>query len=73
MHFQGTGMKITACGQRHLGAASGTRTFVEEFVSGKVRGWVVEIEKLSTIAKFQPQTAHTACTHGVMHRWTFLM
>ena len=30
--FQGTGVMITTCGQRHLVAALGDRTFVEEYV-----------------------------------------
>ena len=71
--FQGTGVKITSQGQRHLGSALGAKAFVEEYVIEKVTGWVKEIEKLSTIARFQPQAAHTVFTHGMMHRWTFLM
>ena len=73
LHFQGTGVMITTRGQRHLGAALGDRTFVEKYVVNKVSGWVKEIEELLTIAKFQPQAAHTVLTHGLMHRWTFLM
>ena len=73
LHFQGTGVMITTRGQRHLGAALGDRTFVEEYVVDKVSGWVKEIEELSTIAKFQPQAAHTVLIHGLMQRWTFLM
>lgn len=71
--FQETGVKITTQGQRHLGAAIGSRNFVEDFVREKVLVWVSEIEKLSRIASFQPQAAHTVFTHGLMHRWTFLM
>ena len=63
----------TTRGQRHLGAALGDRTFVREFVVEKVTGWVKEMEKLSTIARVEPQAAHTVYTHGLMHRWTFLM
>ena len=72
-HFQGTGVMITARGQRHLGSAVGVKTFVEEFVVEKVMGWVKEVEKLSTIARFQPQAAHVVFTHGLTHRWNFLM
>ena len=72
-HFQGTGVMITACGQRHLGSVLGVKTFVEEFVMEKVTGWVKEVEKLLIIARFQPQAAHAVFTHGLMHRWTFLM
>ena len=71
--FQDTGVKVTTQGQRHLGAALGFRNLVEDFVQEKVSLWVSEIEKLSKIAKFQPQAAYTVFTHGLMHRWTFLM
>ena len=53
LHFQGTGVMITTCGQRHLGAALG------EFVVEKVTGWVKEMERLATIARVQPQASHT--------------
>ena len=42
--FQGTGVMMTTCGQRHLGAALGDRTFVEEYDVDKVSGWVKKIE-----------------------------
>ena len=70
--FQGTDVMITIRRQRHLGAPLGVKTFIEEFVEEKVRGWVREAERLSTIVRFQPQ-AHTVFTYGLMHRWTFLM
>ena len=34
-----SGVKITKDGQRHLGAALGTQTFVEVFVTGKIHEW----------------------------------
>ena len=37
---------------------------MEYFVQKKVSLWVSEFEKLSRIAKFQPQAAHVAFTHG---------
>ena len=67
-HFQSTGVMITARGQRHLGSVLGFKTFVEEYVMKKVMGWVKEVEKLSTIARFQPQAAHAVFTHGLMHK-----
>ena len=45
--FEGTGVNITSQGKRHLGAALGTRTFVEEYVQRKVADWVDEVERLS--------------------------
>jgi len=71
--FHDTGVKVTSQGQRHLGAALGSKNFVEDFVREKVSLWVSELEKLSRIAKYQPQAAHVVYTHGLMHRWTFLM
>ena len=38
--FQGTGINITTQGKRHLGAALGTRMFVEEYGHSKVAGWI---------------------------------
>ena len=49
--FAGTGVNVTAEGKRHLGAAVGTRSFVESYVMKKVEKWKSEIEKLSDIAK----------------------
>ena len=38
--FQGTGVSITVDGRRHLGAAIGTHSFVENYVQRKVSGWI---------------------------------
>ena len=70
--FEGTGISITAEGKRHLGAAIGNPTFKQQYVQNKISGWVKEIERLSTVANTQPQTAYTAFTHGVASRWTYL-
>ena len=72
-HFQGTGVNITTEGQRHLGAALGSRPFAHDFVKQKVNKWTSEIESLSDIAKVQPQAAYAVLTHGLMNEWTFLM
>ena len=71
--FAGTGINVTAEGKRHLGAAMGTRSFVESYVSKKVEKWKCEIEKLSEIAKSQPHAAYTALTKGLCSRWNFLL
>ena len=70
--FQGTGVVITSEGQRHLGSAIGTRSFVECYVEGKISEWMTELESLSTIAMTQPQAAYAAPTHGLMSKWTYL-
>ena len=70
--FADTGISITTSGHRHLGAALGSRTFTEEFVSAKVQDWVVAIERLSVIAGTQPHAAYAAFTHGLQSRWVYL-
>ena len=70
--FQGTGVSITEEGRRHLGAAIGTRSFVEGYVHHKVSNWVQEVERLSSIAATQPHAAYAAFTHGLTSKWTYL-
>lgn len=70
--FHDSGIAITTSGKWHLGAALGTRTFVEEYVTQKVSEWTKEIESLSTIAISQPHAAYAALTHGAISKWTYL-
>ncbi|XP_050739099.1 uncharacterized protein LOC127009782 [Eriocheir sinensis] len=71
--FRGSGVTVTKDGQRHLGAVIGTEVYKKEYVGDKVAEWVKEIEALSAIAKTEPHAAYSAYTHGIQHRWTFLM
>ena len=71
--FQGTNVQITCLGQRHLGAAIGSRSFTEEYVSKKVKLWCDEILTLSNIAKTHPHSAYAAFVHGVLHKWNYVM
>ena len=70
--FQNTGINITVDGKRHLGAALGSRQFVEEYVQNKVDGWVKEIDRLSSFAVSHPHAAYAAFTHGLSNKWTYL-
>ena len=65
-------MKIVCDGERHLGAAVGTKEFRERYVSAKVEKWVKDIKELSEIAKDEPQAALSAFTKALCHRWTFI-
>ena len=49
----------------------GTRRYIEEVVSNKVREWVAEIEELTSFAVTQPQAAYAALMHGVMEKWNY--
>ena len=67
-----TNIFITREGKRHLGAAIGSSSFVETFVSNKVEEWREEIEKLSSVAGSQPHAAHAAFVHGMKHKWSYI-
>ena len=71
--FANTGVQITRRGKRHLGAALGISSFVEEYDGIKVREWTEQIHLLSTIASSQPHAAYAAFTHGLAGRWTYLL
>ena len=60
-------------GQRHLGAAIGTRLFTEEYVSRKVKTWSDELLTLSSIAETHPHSAYCASVHGVVPKWNYAM
>ena len=70
--FQGTKVNITTEGKRQLGAALGTRSFVEEYVRQNVAAWAQEIEYLSSIAITQTHMAYAAFIPGLMNKWMFL-
>ena len=70
--FEGTGIQITKEGQRHLGAALGTQTFIERYVTEKVHEWSKEVNKLAEIATSQPHAVYAALTHGLQSKWTYL-
>ena len=66
--FQGSGIPITSEGKHYLGAAIGSESFANSYVSEKVSQWITEIELLSQISLTQP---HSAFTHGLSSRWTY--
>ena len=70
--FSRTMVRISIQGRRHLGAALGSRLFVESYVSQCVENWTGELQRLSHIAASQPQAAYTAFVHGVRSKWRFL-
>ena len=71
--FDGTDINVTCDGRRHLGAALGSRSYLEEYVGNKVETWVQEILKLSEFAMSQLQTAYAAFSFGVRHKWTHFL
>ena len=71
--FKDTSINVTVQGQKHLGAARGSKEYLEEYVSEKVINWINEIAKLAELALFQPQACYAAYTFGLKHRWTYFL
>ena len=67
------GVQIIDQGQRHLGAALGSRDFTEEFVAKKVSAWSSEVLTLAEIATSCPRAAFCAFTHGIIGWWVYIM
>ena len=55
--FAGTGINITTEGGKHLGAALGQRSYLEEYVGSKVKEWISEVTLLGEFAISQPKLA----------------
>jgi len=53
-----------------LGAAIGSRSFTESYVSKKVKMWILT---LSSIAETHPHSAYSAFTHNVKHHRSYVM
>ena len=71
--FRGTDITISSEGERYLGSAVGTSSFISHYVGRKVECFVNEVEKLSKIAKTQPHAAYCAFTHGLISKWNYLL
>ena len=71
--FEGTKFKISTHGQRHLGAALGSREYLEEYFSSKVEDCVGQMVKLAEFAMLQPQACYAGFTFGLWHRWTHFL
>ena len=55
--FRDTAINVTTEGHKHLGAALGSRSFLEEYDGERVDEWVNEVAKLADFAISQPQAA----------------
>ena len=51
--FKDTSINVTVQGQKHLGAAIGSREYLEEYVSEKVTNWINDIAQLVEFALSQ--------------------
>ena len=71
--FAGAGINVTSEGRKHLGASIGSEAFKTAFVTKKVQKWVEEVNKLAEVALTEPHVAYAAYTHGLQHKFTYLM
>ena len=71
--FGDTGINITSHGREYLGSVIGSPDFCEEFVKEKVEEWTCEIKILAPFAKTHPHAAYATHTHGLRHKWKFLL
>ena len=71
--FSETVINITTEGRKHLGAALGSRDFLEEYVGEKVEEWVAQVARLAKFATTQPQSSYAAFVFGLRHRWTYFL
>ena len=71
--FGDTAINVTIEGHKHLSAAQGSRSFLEEYVGEKVDEWVSEVTKLTDFTISLPQASYAAFTSGLRHRWTYFL
>jgi hypothetical protein len=66
--FRGSSVNIFDQGHGYLGSLIGTTSYIETFVSNKVREWEKELLLLSFFAESQP---HSTFAYGLYSKWTF--
>jgi len=71
--FANTNLQITARGQRHLGAALGSREFADEYATSKIESWTREVSALAEVAASKSHAAYFAFTHGMIGHWVYYM
>ena len=71
--FEGTGIKITMDGKRHLGAVIGSENYKEKYVTDMVNEWIEELKILQKIARVEPHLAYSAYIFGFQHKYTYFL
>ena len=71
--FKGLDIRISTEGHSLIGAVIGSSSFKEDFVANYVSVWCNELERLSMIAKSQPQAAYCAFIHGYRHKCMYYL
>ena len=71
--FRYSSIQITTEGHKQLGAVVETDAFKSQFITSKINQWITEFSALSEFAKYEPHATFAAFTHGLRHRYTFMM
>ena len=69
--FEEMTINITTEGRKPLAAALSSRSYLEQYVNGKVEEWEGQVIKLAEFALSKPQTCYAAFTFGLKHRLTY--
>ena len=69
----GDEVNITAEGQHHFEAVTGSQEFKDQYCREKVLWWKGQLEALSEIARSQPHTAYTVFTKGYKSKFIYFM
>ena len=70
--FQGTEIKISSTGERHMGAWVGSTAHKNKYVSDKIEKWVEDVEEMARLAGDEPQAVYSCYTKAVSHRWSYV-
>ena len=55
-----------------MGAALGSCSFVEDYITAKVQSWSEELSSLSAIAATHPHAAYAVFMHGLQGHWNYV-
>ena len=70
--FHNTDIQLTVEGRPLLGSAIGTKTYLDNYVTSKVKAWSQSLKTLSSFAVTQPHASYAVFTHGFSNLWTFI-
>ena len=68
--FRNTSINITTVGQKYLGSFIGIKESKENCIKKLVNEWIVQVDKLSKIALFEPQAAYVS---GFRHKFNYFI
>ena len=69
--FDGVGVNIKTS-HRFLGGVIGDRAGCESFVKDHIQDWMFQVDRLTTVAKTQPQVAYAAFTKSLQNKWLYM-